>query len=82
MLQGEFKILAKPMQALLQPNIIGAIMSTCLICHNMNVEDWIMEEDAERRYDPKNCLVDSLSHTTTTTVDSRPTVENKPTTKS
>ena len=56
-LQGEFKIVSKPLQAM-QPDVIGAIMSTCLICHNMNVEDRAMGEDTDRRYDPKNILFD------------------------
>ena len=67
-LQGEFKVLSKPMQAL-QPDVIGAIMATCLICHNMNVEDRVMGEDAERRYDARqNFFYDS---------NDRPQIENE-----
>ena len=56
-LQGEFKIVSKPLQAL-KPNLIANIMSACLICHNMNVEDRVMGVGSERRYDAKNILED------------------------
>ena len=70
-LQGEFKVLSKPMQAL-QPDVIGAIMSTCLICHNMNVEDRVMGEEVEQRYDPKISFFENSCE-----IDDRPTVENE-----
>ena len=76
-LQSEFKVLARPMQAL-QPDVIGAIMTTCLITHNMNVEDRVMGEDAERRYDAKNIFFSDDSGDP----DNRPTAENETTARS
>ena len=76
-LQGEFKVLSKPMQAM-QPDVIGSIVSTSLICHNMNVEDRVMGEDSERRYDPKNFLDDDFLCDS----DDRPSSENETTSRS
>ena len=64
-------MLSKPMQAL-QPDVIGAIMSTCLICHNMNVEDRVMGEEVEQRYDPKISFFENSCE-----IDDRPKVENE-----
>ena len=75
-LQGEFKIVSKPLQAL-KPNLIANIMSACLICHNMNVEDRVMGVDSERRYDAKKFLEDFSCD-----MGERQSVENETTGKS